>query len=253
MPPKGGKKLTSEKIKIIEKAVEPEPKIEPEKAAAIKPAHSIYLHILWNVILVVIIPFVILFVLTFSIAKVGIDSQVNDTLSRGLETFKYFSKEAIEQVLGIKVNEETTAAFAGKDAAVLKKFLDEQKGDRSWIDIWLALDSDGKIIASLSNASEGTVFPRPAMIQKAVKNKTALTADDVVEESEWHSTYGNWSNAWQNGNTAATQWESADSWQNERNQQNSNAAPSNFNINADANAQWTTSNTNSWTNSDNQN
>ncbi len=242
------------------------------------PIHSIYLHILWNIILAVAIPFIVLFGLTFGFAKTSIDSQINDTLGRGLETFKYFSKEAIEQVLGIKVDVSIASAFAAKDAGILKSFLDEQQGDRSWIDIWLALDADGKIITSLSNAPEGTLFPRPAIIQKAVKAKKGITADDVVSQDQWYSTYGDWSSSWQGQNTNESQgdlaadiwnstnsapindntneWNNTNAWVNANfsdgswNNQNSNTAADNLNANVNngiANTNnWSDGNTNSW-------
>lgn len=237
MPPKGGKKTTLKKTPLNVGA-EQAPKSNLKKTATVgikPPIRGIYLNILWNVMLVVVIPFIILFALTFSIAKVGFDNQINDTLSRGLETFKYFSKEAIQQVLGITVDENTKTALANKDVAALKSFLDKQRGDRAWIDIWLALDANGKIISSLSNVPVGTAFPRPAIIQKAVKSKTALIADDAVEENQWYSTYEAWNNDWQSQGANSQEW-SGES----RNDPNSNT---NNNANASAGA-WANQNQN---------
>ncbi|HLA25870.1 MAG TPA: hypothetical protein VJ028_01770, partial [Patescibacteria group bacterium] len=110
MPPKNPavKKLSAKKA--LDQKIKPELKpiqiAEPtgpvaENTAPIKgkTGHSIYLRILWLVLAVVIVPFLILFGSTYWIAKTSVNSQVSDTLSRGLETFNFFSQEAVEQVL----------------------------------------------------------------------------------------------------------------------------------------------------------
>src|SRR3989304_4433826 len=121
-------------------------KIKAENTAPIKgkTGHSIYLRILWLVLAVVIVPFLILFGSTYWIAKTSVNSHVSDTLSRGLETFNFFSQEAVEQVLAsgsaIVTDQNVAVALAGRDAAALKDFFNKQKGERAWGGIWLALD-----------------------------------------------------------------------------------------------------------------
>ena len=181
MPPKNPavKRLSAKKAS--------DQKIKAENTAPIKgkTGHSIYLRILWLVLAVVIVPFLILFGSTYWIAKTSVNSQVSDTLSRGLETFNFFSQEAVEQVLAsgsaIVTDQNVAAALAGRDAAALKDFFNKQKGDRAWVDIWLALDPQGRIISDLSgSATAGAAFSQPIIIQKALQKKDIFVSIETV-------------------------------------------------------------------------
>lgn len=212
MPPKNlavkkpsTKKISDQKIKSGLKPIQiAEPIAEPIAPAGGRIGHSIYLRILWLVLAVVIVPFLILFGFTYWIAKTSVNSQVSDTLSRGLETFNFFSQEAVEQVLAsgtaIVTDQNVAAALAGRDAATLKDFFNKQKGDRAWVDIWLALDPQGKIISDLSsNTASGEVFSHPAIIQKALQKKDIFVSVETVIPEQWHSVFGNWTSQNWNG------------------------------------------------------
>lgn len=253
MPPKNPavKKLSAKKIsdqktksgskpvQIAESIAEPIVQIAGNTApAGGKIGHSIYLRILWLVLAVVIVPFLILFGFTYWIAKTSVNSQVNDTLNRGLETFNFFSQEAVEQVLAsgsaIVTDQNVAAALAGRDAATLKDFFNKQKGDRAWVDIWLALDTQGKIISDLSGSTTaGEAFSHPAIIQKALQKKDIFVSIETVNSEQWPSVFGNWTSqnwndqsAWPQGTGNSVNANSAQggSWPGAlENQQNSNS------------------------------
>ena len=266
MPPKNpadkkpsAKKTTDQKIKsglkpvqIAEPAVPAAENIAPANG---KIGHSIYLRILWLVLAVVIVPFLILFGFTYWIAKTSVNSQVSDTLSRGLETFNFFSQEAVEQVLAsgsaIVTDQNVASALAGRDAAALKDFFNKQKGDRAWVDIWLALDPQGKIISDFSGSTvAGAAFSHPAIIQKALQKKDIFVSIETVNPDEWPSVFGNWN---------SQNWNDQSAWpQGTDNSVNANTAADPSSdwtpgaANDNANTDSSLSNTNSWSN-DNSN
>lgn len=247
MPPKNpaakkpsAKKISDQKIKS---GLKPVQIAEPIAPAGGKIGHSIYLRILWLVLAVVIVPFLILFGFTYWIAKTSVNSQVSDTLSRGLETFNFFSQEAVEQVLAsgsaIVTDQNVAAALAGRDEAALKDFFNKQKGDRAWVDIWLALDPQGKIISDLSGSTAaGEVFSHPAIVQKALQKKDIFVSIETVNAEQWPSVFGNWT---------SQNWNGQSGWpQGTENSVNANTA-------ADPSSDWTqgaansnSGNVNSW-------
>ncbi|MEK7130464.1 MAG: cache domain-containing protein, partial [Patescibacteria group bacterium] len=262
MPPKNPAAKKSSAKKISEQKVNPESKpvqiteptgsvMENTAPAGGKIGHSIYLRILWLVLAVVIVPFLILFGFTYWIAKTSVNSQVSDTLSRGLETFNFFSQEAVEQVLAsgsaIVTDQNVAAALAGRDAATLKDFFNKQKGDRAWVDIWLALDPQGNIISDLSGSTTaGEAFSHPAIVQKALQKKDIFVSIETVNPDEWPSVFGNWT---------SQNWNDQSGWpQGTENSANSNTAAdpsSNWSqgaVNGNANANSSLSNTNLWVN-----
>ena len=143
-------------------------------------------------------PFIILFGFTYWIAKTSVNSQVSDTLSQGIGDFQFLFPRSRGAGLGQRFG-HCHRSKCGRGFGRLrmrqrsKIFFNKQKGDRAWVDIWLALDPQGNIISDLSGSTAaGRSIFHPAIVQKSFAEKGHFVSIETVNPDEWPSVFGNW-------------------------------------------------------------
>jgi signal transduction histidine kinase len=134
-------------------------------------------------IVVAAIPLAILSSLAISVSKAKVEESLHNKLDHDLELawvqFYVRGNQMKYGMLQAAAERYIKAWVASRDAGALRVQMEEWKKYRPYVDIWMVVDPEGRVIVRLGSDKMGDIFYHAKIVEKAVKNKQPVVSPEL--------------------------------------------------------------------------
>jgi signal transduction histidine kinase len=144
---------------------------------------KIKVKLMLTLLVVTIIPLGTLSMLAISVSKAKVEESLQQKLRHDLELawiqFYVRGEQMKYGMLQAAAERHTKARIASGDTEALRMQMGEWKKYRPYVDIWMVVNPEGRIVARLGSEKTGDIFYHAKIVERAVKNKQPVVSSEL--------------------------------------------------------------------------
>lgn len=133
-------------------------------------------------LLVVLVPMILLAFSSERLIATRVRDEIEKALAQNLEAawIQYYVRGDQMKFGMLQATEVVEKAIQRKDSNFLRERMKVWKNKRPYVDIWVIVDNEGRVIARLNNKNSGDLFTLNGIVRKAFKSGRPVISTEVI-------------------------------------------------------------------------